>query len=84
MGGRATFPGQFFGNPARNADSERAHLPIPFVSWFTSRFVMAEFEIVSVRADPPRAGVNQRTRAFPFLLIPGSTLWIISFWNGLN
>ena len=24
MGGRATFPWQFFRNPARNADSERA------------------------------------------------------------
>ena len=81
MGGRATFPWQFFRNPARNDDSERAHLPIPFVSWFISRFVMAEFEIVSVRADPPRAGVNQRTRAFSFLFIPGSIVRIISFCN---
>ena len=39
MGGRATFPWQFSRNPARNADSERAHFPISFVSWFTSRFV---------------------------------------------
>ena len=60
MGGRATSPWQFHRNPARNPDSERAHLPISFASWFTSRFVKAEFEIVSVRADPPRAGVNQR------------------------
>ena len=45
---------------------------------------MAEFDFVSVRADPPRAGVDQRTRAFLFLFIPGCTFWIISFCIELN
>ena len=42
MGGRATFPWQFFRNPARNADSERAQ----------SALVLASTDTVNEKHQP--------------------------------
>ena len=58
----------------RNADSERAPAAQRRRPPASCRIISA-----SVRADPPRAGVNECTRVSLFKFISGCTFWIISF-----